>query len=159
MFLVIMDLLNSRTIFQQMHYKLSISYVIMYVRIKKNPTNTTRQSYKNDLLTSHFTKRMFWAFELELEQTTFFTTSSLINVMWIWIYSPSLNFEIIKKIEKKLFNTHVCIVHYALHHIYIIKEKSNSNGIIIFNCEILELTLNNLRLIQSFFPWSWGFNF
>ncbi len=61
-----------------------------------------------------------------------------------------------------MFDTNVCIIHYALHHIYIyiyiIKGKSNANGIIIFNSEILELTLNNLQLIQCFFPRSRGYN-
>ncbi len=56
-------------------------------------------------------------------------------------------------------------LHYISFWIYIIfilflkiKGRSNANRIINFNCEILELTLNNFQLIQIFFPWSRGSN-
>ncbi len=148
-----LTLLNSRTIFQHMHYKLPISYVIIYVLIKKRPTNTNKlvlQELPFSIALHIENILSFWV----RTKTNFFHYIIIDNYyvnMNLFTIIILVEFSITKKIEKKMFDTIVCIVHYTIYK-YIVyfkknQRKKNANGIIIFNHEILELALNNLWLI------------
>jgi hypothetical protein len=141
-----LTLLNSRTIFQHMHYKLPISYVIIYVLIKKRPTNTNKlvlQELPFSIALHIENILSFWV----RTKTNFFHYIIIDNYyvnMNLFTIIILVEFSITKKIEKKMFDTIVCIVHYTIYkYIVYLKKKSKEN----------KMQMELLFLIMRFLNW------
>jgi hypothetical protein len=129
-----------------MHYKLPISYVIIYVLIKKRPTNTNKlvlQELPFSIALHIENILSFWV----RTKTNFFHYIIIDNYyvnMNLFTIIILVEFSITKKIEKKMFDTIVCIVHYTIYkYIVYFKKKSKEN----------KMQMELLFLIMRFLNW------
>jgi hypothetical protein len=158
--LVTMALLNWRTIFQHMHCKLLISYVIIYVLSIERPTNINKSILQELPFSITLHIKNILSFSIWVRTNTNLHHCILIDKFlceyeFIHYNCTRWILQLLKILKKKSVwyrCSHHALCHIQMYNSFI--KKSNANEIIIFNSEILEFTLNNPQLIQSFFPQS-----